>query len=153
MKSGLNRSDDAELVFQTLGNSTDRLFDNMKEVYMVALLMGYFHKFRKPLGKSSKDPIRINVFDPNDKNIMDVIALMEKKDLSLLINEEDQIEEKMRMLEEYANGGIELLEKQLFQPLPSYDGLLKYVESYAPEHNGEEQVDINIMIEGALKSL
>lgn len=153
MKSGLNRSDDAEFAFQTLGNMQDRLFDNMKEVYMVALLMGFFHKYKKPLGKASKDPIRLNIYDANDKNIMDIIALMEKRDLSLLINEEDQFEEKMRMLEEYANGGIELLEKLLFKPMPSYDGLLKFIESYAPENNDEEQVDINSMIEGALKSL
>ena len=153
MKSGLNRSDEAEFAFQTLGNSPDRLFENMKEVYMVALLMGFFNSYRKPLTKTSKDPIRINIFDANDKNVMDIIALMEKKDLSLLINEEEQFEEKMRMLEEYANGGIDLLEKMLFKPLPSYDGLLKFIESYAPENNDAEQVDINSMIEGALKSL
>src|SRR6056297_2713365 len=103
MKKGLSRDEEFEHVFQTLGTKEiqERLFDNMKEVYMVALLMGFSQGYRKPLKKVSKDPIRMNIFDQNDKNIMDIIALLEKNDLSLLIEEESQIEEKFRMIEEY----------------------------------------------------
>jgi len=56
------------------------------------------------------------------------------------------------MIEEYANGGIELLEKAIFKPHPSLEVLLEFIDSFAPEQD-QKKVDVTGIIEGAMDSL
>ncbi|MGI6079199.1 MAG: hypothetical protein ACOYCB_13775 [Fastidiosipilaceae bacterium] len=153
MKSTLNRAQRFETSYQNLGNRPDiQLFTNMKEVYMVALLVGFLSGRRIPIDKIS-EPIKMNIFDANDKNIMDIIALCKKGDLSLLINEDECVNEKLCLIEEYANGGMELIEKNICIPMPNFEALKSLIESFDKKDDKNIKVDIADIIAAAIKDL
>ena len=116
-KNSLNKSLEYEPYFKVLGKpdkDQEKLFNSMKDVYMLALTVGFKNKRRKTIKKSSSDPIKLEIFDEHDKVIMDIIALYEnihEKDLSLLTD--DRKDEKYKLIEEYANGGMEILIREI----------------------------------------
>ena len=143
-KNSLNKSLDYEPYFKSLGRpekDTEKLFSSMKDVYMLALVVGFKMGRKKPIDKSSADPIKLTIFDEHDKVIMDIIALYEnihEKDLSLLRS--DREDDKYKLIEEYANGGMEILIREICNKGSSLDDLKRFAKSLSPKIEGKDDV-------------
>jgi dnd system-associated protein 4 len=143
LKNALNKSEEYESYYQMLGTSEDRLFSSMKDVFMTALIVGYLKDAQKPFKKSGGEPIKLHIFSQEDRNIMDIIALDKTRDLSMLLRENE--EEKYKIIEEYANGGMEYLVEGFCKPVPSHDNLLKFVLSYKKDETTQKKDILDIL--------
>ena len=147
-KNSLNKSLEYEPYFKSLGRpekDAEKLFSSMKDVYMLALVVGFKMGRKKAINKSSADPIKLTIFDEHDKVIMDIIALYEnirEQDLSLLRS--DREDDKYKLIEEYANGGMEIIIRDICNKGARLEDLKKFAQNFNPniEDNSESIVDI-----------
>lgn len=153
MKAALNKSEEFETYYQMLGNSPSKFLETMKDVFMLALVVGYLRDNKKPFSKNGGEPIKLTIFDDYDKNIMDIIALNKMNDTDILINDEQNIEAKYRMIEEYANGGMEILINSFCKPIPTLEKLKEFVQSYENNSEVSKRIDISEMITEAINEL
>lgn len=152
MRTSLSKSYEYEKYFQLLGNSgSDSLFLTMKDVFMTALVLGFKENSLIPFDKTGGEPIKLTIFDEADKNIMDIIALCKDNDLTLLTKERE--DEKYNLIEQYANGGMDIIIKNCCKPIPTIDNLKKFVLSYDKNSGTEKKVDISELLNDAINSV
>jgi dnd system-associated protein 4 len=109
------------------------VFRYYKDALVFAACLGYSRGKRVPFEKTS-EPIHLTVFSGNfDEMVMNTIAIAELDDPYVMArNRED---EKIKIFEEYACGGLEIMENELGQGNLSIDeGLINMVM-------GEEESD------------
>lgn len=131
----LNKSDKYEELYQSLGNTKDSLFNSMKDVYVLAALLGAIKENKKKFNKKGGEPIKEGIFNYSDKVILDFIAVNATKDINILKNDEEELNSKSNLLEEYANGGMETLEKYLAEDPLNIDRLIQCVKEIDMELN------------------
>ena len=85
-------------------------FDTYKDVLLFASALGFERDCRKPFD-STEEPIAWDVFKPSDRAIVNLISLADQGELAVL--SDDRIEERITVFEEYANGGLEILEREV----------------------------------------
>ncbi|MCY4346903.1 MAG: DNA phosphorothioation-associated protein 4 [Aestuariivita sp.] len=104
----------------------ERIFQTLKDVIVFAAALGFRRRNRKPFEKSS-EPIPLEYFRGDfDVTIMSVIAIKDHEDPKMLApsNEADRV----RCFEEYANGGLEIMKHQIWDPrLDWSQGLLSLI--------------------------
>lgn len=110
-------NDKEELVRSLAGmgpeHVADAAFETMADALSFAALFGYMRSKRIPLGTPSK---KIDAIRPEylPAHIAEIVALMETKSLEPLSEDEDLDDrDPSRIFEEYANGGLELLNSLL----------------------------------------
>lgn len=85
-------------------------FESMKNIFMLASFIGYNEKKRVSLGKDKEMIFAWAQFSPEeDVPLLRALALAETEDVEVLTNQ-DQI---LTIAEEYANGGITEIQKQV----------------------------------------
>ena len=85
-------------------------FESMKNVFMLASFIGYNEEKRVPLGKDKELIFAWARFSPEeDVPLLRALALAETEDVEVL-TDQDRI---LTIAEEYANGGIAEIEKQV----------------------------------------
>jgi dnd system-associated protein 4 len=112
--------DKAELV-KDLTTSSDGgtgPFNTFADVIVFAAALGAKHKKRVALGEISKrepSPIRIEYFASMGNDILiKLLAINETRDIKTLsLNEEEYERQRNSIFEEYANGGLEILQNEL----------------------------------------
>lgn len=112
MNHRMRRSKEKEPTFQALGAGDDAIFLTLKDVFMVAACVGFATDQREPLNGFGGEFLPA-VFSPDDEAIVNAIAVAETGGIEIL--HPDREEEKCRIAEEYANGGIDLLKAKLDQ--------------------------------------
>lgn len=148
MKSALGKSSSMEVYYQTLVK--EGLFDTMKDVMMTAIALGYKYNRRIPIDKYGGDAIKEHIFK-DDMDFLNVIAVLTTKDIKILL--EENKEEKYKMLEEYAEGGMQILVDSVFnETYTDADKIIDYVKTFAPVISGEKQ-DISDLFDGIIDEL
>lgn len=111
--------DKATLV-QTLVDSNEKTspFQTYVEVMVFAAALGAKRKKRVPLGEISKrepGPIEQEYFATKGYDLLiKLLAIAEMKDINILsINNEEYDNKRTHIFEEYANGGLEILQEEL----------------------------------------
>ena len=85
-------------------------FESMKNIFMLAIFIGYNEEKRIPLGKDKEMIFAWARFSPEeDVPLLRALALAETEDVEVLTNQ-DRI---LTIAEEYANGGITEIRKQV----------------------------------------
>ncbi|MCW3996663.1 MAG: hypothetical protein NWE98_11025 [Candidatus Bathyarchaeota archaeon] len=87
----------------------------MKQVFMYALGIGFKNRKRVPLKKRT-GIIPTRALSQTDEAILKAIAICETQTVDILFGE--NIPTIFKIAEEYANGGIDLLYYQVFNPEP-----------------------------------
>ncbi len=111
--------DKAELVKDlTSSDGGTGPFHTFADVIVFAAALGAKHKKRVALGEISKrepSPIRIEYFASMGNDILiKLLAINETKDIKTLsLNEEEYERQRNSIFEEYANGGLEILQNEL----------------------------------------
>jgi len=139
MKSTLSKPYEFEEYYQIL--IKEKYFDTMKDIYILATVLGFERGKHDTFSKSGGDPIKEHIFQDDDKNIMDIISVLSTGEIKILINENK--DDKYKLIEEYANSGMDYLVQNIFNgTLTSVDKIVDFVMSYAPE-TGEQKVDLS----------
>ena len=128
MKSALGKSANMEPYYQYLVK--EGFFDTMKDVMLLAIMIGFKNDSRIPFDKYGGDAIKEHIFK-DDMDFLNIIAVLTTKDIKILLNESK--DDKYKMLEEYAEGGMNILVGEVFTgQYTSADRILDYVRKYAP---------------------
>lgn len=129
MKSALGKSSAMEQYYQALVK--DDFFDTMKDVMLLAIMIGFKENCRIPVTKYGGDAIKEHIFK-DDMDFLNIIAVLTTKDIKILLDENK--EEKYKLLEEYAEGGMNIFVKEVFSgQYTSAERIIEYVRKYAPD--------------------
>ncbi|MBD2487718.1 DNA phosphorothioation-associated protein 4 [Aulosira sp. FACHB-615] len=93
-------------------------FQTFADVIVFAAALGAKHKKRVPLGEISKrepSPIRLEYFaSVGNDVVIKLLGMTETQDINILsIHEEEYATKRNSIFEEYANGGLEILQNEL----------------------------------------
>ncbi|AFY88148.1 DNA phosphorothioation-associated protein 4 [Chroococcidiopsis thermalis] len=90
-------------------------FQTYVEVMMFAAALGAKHKKRVPLKDVAKDlsPLRQDYFSSNFTVVINLLAFTETKALNIFDEHEIADEQRIHIFEEYANGGLEVVQHEL----------------------------------------
>jgi len=117
---------------KTKQKTGDWIFNNNKDLFLFSVSLGYKYERKIPLLKRENE-IPLSVFQKSKDNLdyIDLIALGDTKDVYILDwNDDKVVEKKLTILEEYANGGLEIIEERLFNNNTDiYDNLLQLLSS------------------------
>lgn len=148
MKAALGKSSNMEVYYQTLVK--EGLFDTMKDVMLTAIALGYKNNRRVPFSKYGGDAIKEHIFK-DDMDFLNVIAVLTTKDIKILLDENK--DEKYKMLEEYAEGGMQILVDSIFsETYTDADKIINYVKAQAPAISGEKQ-DLSDLFDGIINEI
>ena len=128
MKSALGKSAAMEPYYQELVKQD--YFDTMKDVMLLAIVIGFKNKTRVPIGKYGGDSIKEHIFK-DDMDFLNTIAVLSTGDIKILLDESK--DEKYKRFEEYAEAGMNIFVKEVFNgQVPNADMILEFVKKYAP---------------------
>ncbi|MBW4501192.1 MAG: DNA phosphorothioation-associated protein 4 [Scytonema hyalinum WJT4-NPBG1] len=111
--------DKAELVKAlTSADGATGPFQTFADVIVFAAALGAKHNKRVPLGEISKrepSPIRLEYFATMGHDwVIKLLGITETKDIKILsLHEEEHEHQRNQIFEEYANGGLEILQNEL----------------------------------------
>lgn len=128
-----NKSHKSEQIFKNLGKNEgkiEKLFDSMKEVYMIAFLLGAIKKEKKAIDKKSQDSIKDIYFNSEDKSLMDLVTLDLTKDINTLNKTNESQGYIHDLVEQYANRGIDELDELLNHNHFDLDNLIATIKNY-----------------------
>ena len=128
--------------YQKLYDGEDAVFKQLKDVFLMAACIGFKNEQRKPLTKRGKDFPWAVFNGKTDESIINAIALAETNDFRVLIDEQEEGEDdRVTIIEEYANAGIEYLKSQVLDKGGScVENLLTYLNA---QKSQEIDNDIN----------
>ncbi len=134
--------DKAELVkalTSTDGNTGP--FQTFADVIVFAAALGAKYKKRVPLGEISQrepSPIRLEYFASAGTDVViKLLAMIEAKDIQILSHQEEYQTQRYQIFEEYANGGLEILQNQLRGAADYTDRILLFLRH--EQRNDERQ--------------
>ncbi|MFM9160669.1 MAG: DNA phosphorothioation-associated protein 4 [Dolichospermum sp.] len=123
-------------------------FQTFADVIVFAAALGVKYKKRVPLGEISKRepaPIRLEVFAVSGYDILiKLIALTETQDI-IILSPHGEEHEKQRngIFEEYANGGLEILQNELRGAVDYSERILLFL-SYERANNPKEEKEFDL---------
>ncbi|QKQ77302.1 DNA phosphorothioation-associated protein 4 [Nostoc sp. TCL240-02] len=137
--------DKAELVKDlTSSDGGTGPFNTFADVIVFAAALGAKHKKRVPLGEISKrepSPIPQEQFIVRGYNtVINLIAIAEIQDIKVLSLQEGNNNEKRNYIfEEYANGGLEILQSEIRGAVDYSERILLILSSERFQDNSEEE--------------
>ncbi|MEH1944831.1 MAG: DNA phosphorothioation-associated protein 4 [Nostoc sp.] len=137
--------DKAELVKDlTSSDGGTGPFQTFADVIVFAAALGAKHKKRVPLGEISKrepSPIPQEQFIVRGYNtVINLIAITETQDIKVLSLEEGNNNEKRNyVFEEYANGGLEILQSEIRGAVDYYERILLILSHERFKDNSQEE--------------
>lgn len=121
-----------EYIYKDLGKNdgkTEKLFESMKDVYMVAFLLGVLNDEKLSISKKG-DPIKDIYFEDDDRYLMELIALDLTKDINILNKKEESEKYIHSLVENYANSGICKLDELLGGEHFDLDNFISMIKEY-----------------------
>lgn len=89
-------------------------FKRIADALVFAAALGHKRNRRIPLENSTSDPIRQEVFDRQGYDtMMNLLALRVNGSPEVLADSDEMVEQRARIFEEYANGGMEIMQEEL----------------------------------------
>jgi dnd system-associated protein 4 len=138
--------DKAELVRNLLDEKrTTGMFSTYADVVAFAASLGVKHQRRSPVGEVSQSepaPISLEVFMARGyERLIRLIAVISTEDIQVLSREDESAEAmRVKIFEEYANGGLEKLQQELRGAVDYTDRLVLILnaERFSKEVDQEE---------------
>lgn len=123
-------------------------FQTFADVIVFAAALGAKHKKRVPLGEISKrepSPIRLEYFaSVGNDVVIKLLGMIETQDINILsIYEEDYETQRNGIFEEYANGGLEILQNELRGAVDYSERILLFL-SYERNHKDEKEEEFDL---------
>ncbi|MUG92655.1 DNA phosphorothioation-associated protein 4 [Scytonema sp. UIC 10036] len=137
--------DKAELVKAlTSSDSTTGPFQTYADAIAFAAALGAKHKRRVALGEISKRepaPIGQEIFVSRGYDlVIKLLGVTATQDINILSSQEAKFEnERLRIFEEYANGGLEILQAEVRGTVDYLERILLLLSSERFEQEGEDK--------------
>lgn len=143
--------DKTELVKALLaGDNTTGPFQYYVDALIFAASLGLQRQSKKEIAEYSKDidPIRQDIFhDKGYTQAINLIAVADSNDPKLVANNDDAEEKRIRIFEEYANGGLEILSNKLAGFTNYTECILLMLDDYsAKDEEKNEEFDLSNFI-------
>lgn len=139
MPRRVRRNKTQEDLYKALKEGEAGVFESYKDVFMMAAAIGFKHGRRTPF-ESFAEPIELDVFSgKTDLPVINAIALQETQDVTILLEDDGTYERKLNIVEEYANGGMEILKQHLLDS--TGDPLDNLITLIYEQHNPESRED------------
>lgn len=119
-------------------------FQTFADVIVFAAALGAKHKKRVPLGEISKrepSPIRLEYFaSVGNDVVIKLLGVAETQDIKILSPHEEEYEKpRNQTFEEYANGGLEILQKELHGAVDYSERILLFLSYERTSHEEQEE--------------
>ncbi|PMB47197.1 DNA phosphorothioation-associated protein 4 [Fischerella thermalis CCMEE 5201] len=123
-------------------------FQTFADVIVFAAALGAKHKKRVPLGEISKrepSPIRLEYFASMGNDwVIKLLGVTETQDIKILsTNEEEYEARRNHIFEEYANGGLEILQSEL-RGAVDYSERILLLLSYERINNEQQDKEFDL---------
>ncbi|OUL33917.1 DNA phosphorothioation-associated protein 4 [Nostoc sp. 106C] len=123
-------------------------FQTFADVIVFAAALGAKHKKRVPLGEISKrepSPIGQEHFlIKGYDQIIKLLAIVEEKELDILSVDNEKYEnQRLRLFEEYANGGLEILQNEMRGAVDYSERLLLVLSSARFQQDQQAEFDLS----------
>jgi len=131
-------------------NNTTGPFQTYVEVMVFAAALGVKHKKRVALEGISKDlsPLRQDYFAGGFTLLINLLAIIDAKDIEILNDDDISDEQRILTFEEYANGGLEILQNELRGSVDYSERILLFLsyETFKYDSQEEEEFDLSKFI-------
>ena len=119
-------------------------FQTFADVIVFAAALGAKHKKRVPLGEISKrepSPIRLEYFaSVGNDVVIKLLGVAETQDIKILSPHEEEYEkQRNQIFEEYANGGLEILQTELHGAVDYSEQILLLLSYEKTSHEEQEE--------------
>ncbi|RUR86078.1 DNA phosphorothioation-associated protein 4 [Chlorogloeopsis fritschii PCC 9212] len=120
-------------------------FQTYVEVIAFAAALGAKHKKRIPLEAIAKDlsPLRQDYFAIGFSALINLLAITETKEIQILGDNDIADEQRIHIFEEYANGGLEILQNELRGAVDYSERLLLILNSERFKQEKKEEFDLS----------
>ncbi|MFQ3628126.1 MAG: DNA phosphorothioation-associated protein 4 [Cyanobacteriota bacterium] len=126
-------------------------FQSYADVLVFAAALGVKRGVREPITEYSRsiDPIRQDIFDSKGYNqVINLLAVTSSNNPKILASTNQAEEERIKIFEEYANAGLEILARALKGSVDYTESLLIFLsKEREPEDNQEEEFDLSRFID------
>ncbi len=131
--------DKAELVksLRAEADDTTKPFQTYADVLVFAAALGAKRDRREPFSEFSKkdpDPIPYEVFRKYDK-VVKLLAVVATKNPRVLADSEESEESRIKIFEEYANAGLEIIDNEIKGSVDHLERILLFLSSERDEMN------------------
>ena len=132
MSNDVRRPKQYEEMLRKLCQDDNRIFSTYKEAMVFAACLGFSENKRVSFDKSS-EPIRLDIFRGDyDEAILQCIGLVDTRDPTIMGDARQ--DERLRIFEEYACGGLAILETEVYRAAGDWDQqLLRLVVKQAKQ--------------------
>ena len=126
-------------------------FQTYADAIVFAAALGAKHKKRVPLGEISKRepaPIGQEHFLIKGYDLLiKLLAMVETREISILSSNNENFEnQRLRIFEEYANGGLEILQNEFRGAVDYSERLLLILSSKRFKQEHQEEFDLSIFL-------
>ena len=139
--------DKGEFVKQlTVKDGDSGPFQTYADVMLFAAVLGAKQQRRVALMEISKNPSPINIevfVSRGYDGVIKLLAFTTTQDLKSLSNEEESVNQRHQILEEYANGGLEILQSELRGNVDYTNGLLLMLKAGQRVEQETEEFDLS----------
>lgn len=134
-KDSVRRPKEYETMLYDMCQSEKRIFRSYKDALVFAACLGFVKNSKKGFDDASKDPIKMHIFDDDfDQPIMNCIGLSETSDPEILGDKLGA--ERVKIFEEYAAGGLDLIHARVYSSDKDWDfALLEIIKEYEVKQN------------------
>lgn len=148
MPRRIRRNREQENIYKALTEGETAVFETYKDVFMMAACVGFSMRSRVSFERSA-EPIAMSVFSGNnDLPIINAIAFQETGDVGVLLGDEEAFDKKLTIVEEYANGGLDLLRHKVLEiagdPL---DNLISFLLEQSPDEIRGSDVSLTSVVD------
>ena len=121
-------------------------FQTYVDVMLFAAVLGAKRKKRVTLVDVTRDldPIRRDYFDNNrGELVINLLAIAETQDQNILADDEKSDEQRLTIFEEYANGGLEILQEELRGAVDYSERIILILNAEREKYQQEEDFDLS----------
>ncbi|MGG3563165.1 DNA phosphorothioation-associated protein 4 [Neobacillus rhizosphaerae] len=137
----IRRPKDQEEYYTKLTDQTEfGIFSTYKDVFMAAGVLGFMNKKRREFTVSLEgiDWHRFNL--ETDETLINSVAISDTNDPKLVNTDDDTFDIKIKIFEEYAAGGIEILYKKVMEdPKKALTLYIEFIMSMEAETTAKER--------------
>lgn len=133
------------------GEDSTGPFQSYADILVFAASLGMQRQLKKPISDYSKeiDPIRQDIFGGKGYDqAINLIAIAETGDPTILANNSEAESERIKIFEEYANSGLEILESELKGSSNYAESILFLLDKLINKKDSEEdEFDLSDLIQ------
>jgi dnd system-associated protein 4 len=120
-------------------------FQSYADALVFAAALGIRRGKRDPIAEYSKsiDPIRQDIFYGKGYNqVINLLAITSKNEPRVLASTDEAEEERVKIFEEYANAGLDILKETMKGSIEHTEQILLMLSSEKFDYNSEEYFDL-----------